>query len=60
MSLRTPIARARGLGSAKDGLHHWWVQRVSAVELREEEFPRNALGKVLKRQLREPYWGQTE
>jgi hypothetical protein len=33
------------------------VQRVSAVELREEEFPRNALGKMLKRELREPYWG---
>jgi acyl-CoA synthetase (AMP-forming)/AMP-acid ligase II len=32
------------------------VQRVSAVELRESEFPRNALGKVLKRELREPYW----
>lgn len=32
------------------------VQRVSAVELRGEEFPRNALGKLLKRQLREPFW----
>jgi acyl-CoA synthetase (AMP-forming)/AMP-acid ligase II len=32
------------------------VQRVNAVELRDEEFPRNALGKLLKRQLREPYW----
>lgn len=32
------------------------VQRVSGVELREDEFPRNALGKVLKKQLREPYW----
>ena len=33
MSLRTPVARARGLGSAKEGLHHWWVQRISAVAL---------------------------
>jgi len=33
MSLRTPVARARGLGSAKEGLHHWWVQRVTAVAL---------------------------
>ncbi|MBS0462037.1 MAG: succinate dehydrogenase, hydrophobic membrane anchor protein, partial [Proteobacteria bacterium] len=31
--MRTPLARARGLGSAKDGVHHWWVQRVTAVAL---------------------------
>jgi len=31
-------------------------QRISRVEFRDEDFPRNALGKVLKRQLREPYW----
>ena len=33
MSLRSPLAHARGLGSAKDGTHHFWVQRVSAVAL---------------------------
>ena len=33
MSLKSPIGRARGLGSAKDGLHHWWMQRVTAVAL---------------------------
>jgi len=33
MSLRSPLGRARGLGSAKDGVHHFWVQRVSAVAL---------------------------
>ncbi|MDI1283673.1 MAG: succinate dehydrogenase, hydrophobic membrane anchor protein [Reyranella sp.] len=31
--LRTPLARARGLGSARDGLHHWWAQRLTAVAL---------------------------
>ena len=32
-SLRTPVGFARGLGSAREGAHHWWVQRVSAVAL---------------------------
>jgi succinate dehydrogenase / fumarate reductase membrane anchor subunit len=32
-NLRSPLGRARGLGSAKDGTHHFWVQRVSAVAL---------------------------
>ena len=32
-SMRTPLARARGLGSAKDGVHHWWMQRLTAVIL---------------------------
>ena len=31
--LRTPLARARGLGSARTGLHHWWAQRLTAVAL---------------------------
>src|SRR4029079_5201727 len=30
---RTPLARARGLGSAKEGVHHWWVQRLTAIAL---------------------------
>jgi len=33
VSLRTPIARARGLGSAKEGVSHWWWQRVTAIAL---------------------------
>lgn len=33
MSLRTPLSKARGLGSAKEGLHHWIAQRVSAIAL---------------------------
>ena len=31
--LRTPLSRARGLGSAKEGVHHWWAQRITAVAL---------------------------
>lgn len=30
---RTPLKRARGLGSAKDGTHHFIVQRITAVAL---------------------------
>ncbi|MEN3951905.1 succinate dehydrogenase, hydrophobic membrane anchor protein [Iodidimonas sp. SYSU 1G8] len=33
MSLRSPLGKVRGLGSAKEGTHHFWVQRVSAVAL---------------------------
>ena len=29
----SPLRRARGLGAAKDGTHHWWMQRVTAVAL---------------------------
>lgn len=32
-SLRSPLGRVRGLGSAKDGTHHWWAQRVTAIAL---------------------------
>ena len=32
-NLRTPLGRARGRGSAKDGLHHWWIQRLTALAL---------------------------
>lgn len=31
--LRHPWAIARGLGSAKEGVAHWWSQRVSAAAL---------------------------
>jgi len=33
MSLRSPIGRALGRGSAKSGVSHWWVQRLTAVAL---------------------------
>lgn len=32
-SLRTGLGRVRGLGSARDGVSHWWMQRLAAVTL---------------------------
>jgi succinate dehydrogenase / fumarate reductase membrane anchor subunit len=32
-AMQTPLARVRGLGSAKSGTHHWWMQRVTSVAL---------------------------
>lgn len=29
--MKSPLSRARGLGSAKSGSHHWMMQRVTAV-----------------------------
>ena len=31
MRMVTPIARVRGLGSAKSGAHHWWLERLTSV-----------------------------
>jgi succinate dehydrogenase / fumarate reductase, membrane anchor subunit len=31
--MRSPLGRALGLGSAKEGVEHWWAERVSAVAL---------------------------
>lgn len=31
--MRSPLARANGLGSAKEGVREWWAERVSAVAL---------------------------
>ena len=33
MSLRSPLSKAVGLGSAKHGFSHWWWQRVTAIAL---------------------------
>ena len=33
MSLRSPLGRVLGLGSAKDGSGHWYSQRTTAVAL---------------------------
>jgi len=33
MNYQTPLAKARGLGSAGVGSHEWWRQRVTAIAL---------------------------
>ena len=33
MSMQTPLARVRHLGSAKEGADHWWWQRLTAILL---------------------------
>lgn len=62
----TPLAlviRRRGAQLSEEDIMEWVnsrlakYQRVSSVEFRDE-FPRNALLKVLKKQLRDPYWNK--
>ena len=31
--MRTPLSRAIGLGSAKEGVDHWWAERITAIAL---------------------------
>lgn len=31
--MRSPLGRARGLGSAKAGAAHWWAQRLTALAM---------------------------
>jgi succinate dehydrogenase / fumarate reductase membrane anchor subunit len=31
--MRSPLGRAIGLGSAKEGVEHWWLQRLTALAL---------------------------
>ena len=33
MTMRSPLGRVRGLGSAKSGFEHWWAQRLTALAL---------------------------
>jgi succinate dehydrogenase / fumarate reductase membrane anchor subunit len=33
MSLRSPLGRVLGHGAAKEGVHHWWVQRLTSIAL---------------------------
>lgn len=30
-TIKSPLARAKGLGSARDGVTHWWHQRLTAA-----------------------------
>jgi len=32
-NLRTPLSQVKGLGSAKEGTGHFWVQRLTAIGL---------------------------
>ena len=32
-SLRSPLGVVSGLGSAKGGVHHWWLQRLTSIAL---------------------------
>jgi succinate dehydrogenase / fumarate reductase membrane anchor subunit len=32
-SLRSPLGAVSGLGSAKGGAHHWWLQRLTSIAL---------------------------
>lgn len=32
-ALRSNLGRVRGLGAARSGAHHWWLERVSALAL---------------------------
>jgi len=31
--MRTPLGIVKGLGPAKEGTHHWWVQKATSVAL---------------------------
>jgi succinate dehydrogenase / fumarate reductase, membrane anchor subunit len=33
LNLRSPLGRVLGMGSAKEGVHHWWHQRLTSIAL---------------------------
>lgn len=32
-NMRTPLKKVRHLGAAKEGVQHWWIQRVTAIAM---------------------------
>lgn len=32
-TLRSPLSRVTGLGAARSGVHHWWLQRLTSIAL---------------------------
>jgi long-chain acyl-CoA synthetase len=64
--VETPLAlvvRREGATATEEELKTWINERVTAkhqrvsdVQFRDQPMPRNALGKLLKKMLREPYW----
>jgi long-chain acyl-CoA synthetase len=67
--VETPLAlvvRREGAAATEEEIKTWINegvpakhQKVSAVEFRDQPLPRNVLGKLLKKVLREPYWPKT-
>ena len=33
MEMRSYLGRVRGLGSSNEGVHHWWMQRLTGIAL---------------------------
>lgn len=58
------VRLGEGAGVTETTLMEWTNERVGKhqrlkrLEFQTKEFPRNALGKLLKRKLREPYWAE--
>lgn len=39
MDYKSPLSKVKGLGSAKSGVSHWWLQRITAIALVPLSFP---------------------
>ena len=47
--MRTPLSRAIGLGSAKEGVDHWWAERITA--LIQQMYDQRSSGITIKERL---------